>query len=41
MSRQSEDFSVPAQYVAEMVRQTMFERYRENAYTDGYRCTPR
>ena len=37
VSRQSEDFSVPAQYVAEMVRQTMFERYKENAYTDGYR----
>ena len=37
VSRQTEDFSVPAQYVAEMVRQTMFERYKENAYTDGYR----
>ena len=37
VSRQAEDFSVPAQYVAEMVRQTMFERYKEAAYTDGFR----
>lgn len=37
--RQMEDFSVPAQYVAEMVRQTMFERYAEAAYTEGFSVT--
>ncbi|MCB1867044.1 MAG: penicillin-binding protein 1A [Gammaproteobacteria bacterium] len=32
----SADVEVEAPYVAEMVRAEMFERYGENAYTDGY-----
>ncbi len=35
--RQANDASLPAQYVAEMVRQAMYGRYKEAAYTDGYR----
>ncbi|GGY16521.1 penicillin-binding protein 1A [Paludibacterium paludis] len=34
---QALDNSFPAQYVAEMARQAMYERYREKAYTDGFR----
>lgn len=34
---QSDSNGFPAQYVAEMVRQAMYERFRDNAYTDGYR----
>ncbi len=29
--------SLPAQYMAEMVRQAMYGRYKEAAYTEGYR----
>uniref|UniRef100_UPI0035714AD6 penicillin-binding protein 1A n=1 Tax=Vogesella indigofera TaxID=45465 RepID=UPI0035714AD6 len=31
------DTSLPAQYVAEMVRQAMYERYKDGAYTEGFR----
>jgi penicillin-binding protein 1A len=34
---QTDNNGFPAQYVAEMVRQSMYDRFRENAYTDGYR----
>lgn len=34
---QAQDSGFPAQYVAEMARQAMYERYREKAYTDGFR----
>ena len=37
LASRTEDFSVPAQYVAEMARQAMFERYKEAAYTEGFR----
>ncbi|TAJ77246.1 MAG: penicillin-binding protein 1A [Gallionellaceae bacterium] len=32
----NQEFSVKADYLAEMVRQMMYERYREDAYTQGY-----
>jgi penicillin-binding protein 1A len=31
------DVSLPGQYVAEMVRQAMYARYQDKAYTDGYK----
>lgn len=34
---QTDNNGFPAQYVAEMVRQAMYDRFRENAYTEGYR----
>lgn len=34
---QADNNGFPAQYVAEMVRQAMYDRFRENAYTEGYR----
>jgi len=34
---QTDNNGFPAQYVAEMVRQAMYDRFRESAYTDGYR----
>ncbi len=34
--RRSRDIEVPAPYVAEMVRQEMYERYGEDAYTQGF-----
>jgi len=34
---QTDNNAFPAQYVAEMVRQAMYERFRDSAYTDGYR----
>ncbi|MFC3531722.1 penicillin-binding protein 1A [Vogesella facilis] len=37
LARQTLDSSLPAQYVAEMVRQAMYGRYKEAAYTEGYR----
>lgn len=37
LATRKEDFSVPAQYVAEMVRQIMVSRYQEAAYTQGFR----
>ncbi|MEE9926789.1 penicillin-binding protein 1A [Microvirgula aerodenitrificans] len=37
LASRNEDFSVPAQYVAEMVRQSMYTRYKEAAYTEGFR----
>ncbi|SCK15217.1 penicillin-binding protein 1A [Vogesella sp. LIG4] len=37
LARQVTDTSLPAQYVAEMVRQAMYGRYKEAAYTEGYR----
>lgn len=33
----TETTSSPAQYVAEMARQAMYERYRDKAYTEGFR----
>lgn len=35
--QKTEDFHTPAQYVAEMVRQAMVERYADEAYTRGFR----
>lgn len=32
-----QDFQIHAEYVAESVRQMMYERYKEAAYTQGYR----
>jgi penicillin-binding protein 1A len=34
--RTSQEFAVKADYLAEMVRQVMFDRYQEDAYTQGY-----
>jgi penicillin-binding protein 1A len=34
---QGAEASMPAQYVAEMVRQAMYDRYRDQAYTQGFR----
>ena len=34
--RGTQEFSVKGDYVAEMVRQAMFERYQDDAYTQGY-----
>ncbi|TDR80782.1 penicillin-binding protein 1A [Paludibacterium purpuratum] len=36
-ANQADSNGFPAQYVAEMVRQAMYDRFRENAYTEGYR----
>jgi penicillin-binding protein 1A len=35
--RGSQEFSVKADYLAEMVRQAMYERYQDDAYTQGYK----
>lgn len=32
----TQEFAVKADYLAEMVRQVMYERYQEDAYTQGY-----
>lgn len=37
VNRSGSDFSVRAEYVAEMVRQVMFDRYKEAAYTQGFK----
>jgi penicillin-binding protein 1A len=34
--RGSQEFAVKADYLAEMVRQAMYERYQEETYTQGY-----
>ncbi|WP_082824118.1 penicillin-binding protein 1A [Crenobacter luteus] len=34
---QGSEISLPAQYVAEMVRQAMYARYQDRAYTDGFK----
>jgi penicillin-binding protein 1A len=34
---QTDKDGFPAQYVAEMVRQAMYDRFREKAYTEGFR----
>ncbi len=34
--RGSQEFAVKADYLAEMVRQAMYERYQEDTYTQGY-----
>lgn len=35
--RESQEFALHAEHVAEMARQAIYERYREDAYTKGYR----
>jgi penicillin-binding protein 1A len=35
--RANQEFAVKADYLAEMVRQVMFDRYQEDAYTQGYK----
>ncbi|QEL56746.1 penicillin-binding protein 1A [Chromobacterium paludis] len=37
LASQAADTSQPGQYVAEMVRQAMYERYKESAYTEGFK----
>ena len=37
VKRESQEFTMRADYVAEMARQTVYERYQEDAYTKGYR----
>lgn len=37
VQRGGADFSVKAEYVAEMVRQTMVEKYKDATYTEGYK----
>ena len=37
VKRESDDYAVHAEYVAEMVRQMLFERYPEDVYTRGFR----
>ncbi|WP_280954900.1 penicillin-binding protein 1A [Paludibacterium denitrificans] len=37
LARPTMDVSQPGQYVAEMVRQAMYERYKDAAYTQGFR----
>ena len=37
MKKDIKEFAVKAEHFAEMVRQAMFERYREDAYTRGFR----
>ncbi|MGC0151297.1 penicillin-binding protein 1A [Chromobacterium vaccinii] len=37
LASQAADTSQPGQYVAEMVRQAMYERYKEAAYTEGFK----
>jgi len=34
--RANQEFTVKADYLAEMVRQVMYDRYQEDAYTQGY-----
>jgi penicillin-binding protein 1A len=34
---QTDNNGFPAQYVAEMVRQAMYDRFRESAYTEGFK----
>ena len=34
--RSSQEFAVKADYLVEMVRQVMFDRYQDDAYTQGY-----
>jgi penicillin-binding protein 1A len=35
--RGTDNFSLHGEYVAEMVRQSMYEKYHDGAYTDGYK----
>jgi len=37
IKREVSDFAARAEYVAEMVRQAMYERYQDEAYTRGFR----
>ncbi|KMN50628.1 penicillin-binding protein [Chromobacterium violaceum] len=37
LAGQAAETSQPGQYVAEMVRQAMYERYKEAAYTEGFK----
>lgn len=37
VKRESQEYAVRADYVAEMVRQAMYERHQENTYTKGFR----
>jgi penicillin-binding protein 1A len=37
VKRESQEFAMRADYVAEMARQAMYERFQEDAYTKGYR----
>lgn len=37
VKRESQEFTMRADYVAEMARQAMYERYREDAYTKGFK----
>jgi len=37
VKRETEDFALHAEYVAEMVRQTLFEKYGVDVYTQGWR----
>ena len=37
VKRESQEFTMRADYIAEMARQTVYERYQEDAYTKGYR----
>ncbi len=37
VKRESQEFTMRADYVAEMARQVVYERYQEDAYTKGYR----
>ncbi len=37
VKRESQEYTMRADYVAEMARQAMYERYREDAYTKGFK----
>lgn len=37
VKRESNEYAVRAEYLAEMVRQAMYERYRDEAYSRGFR----
>lgn len=37
VKRESQEFTMRADYVAEMARQAVYERYKDDAYTKGYR----
>ncbi|MEO6823167.1 MAG: penicillin-binding protein 1A [Nitrosospira sp.] len=37
VKRESQEYAVRADYVAEMARQAMYERHQENTYTKGFR----
>jgi penicillin-binding protein 1A len=37
VKKQQQEFDAPAAYFAEMVRQAMYDRFKEEAYTKGYR----